>query len=371
MAQRVLIVQSEQEPAQSLTKYFKERGDRVWEARELDEARRLLAEVQPELLLFDLHFPSENWLEFLNAARAKLPELKVILTNRVPDVGREMQAKSSGFHVFLRTPFSPRWIETALRKIEGAEVPTQPRKHQRTVIAEREPKVRVPMRVKITLPYLILALLFALGAAYIVSQVVYESVQDRYLNQLIATGKQTADWMVREEDRLLTSLRLMANTQGVSAALQNGDSESLRDLLLPLIVNANEEVVEVLDPQGVAVLSAHRQPDDPAGKYTYSRGETFFQNQDFVQRVLQAEMDTLGDKYAGSVRAPWGDYFYVSGPVLDDNNQLAGVVLVGKSLQTLVGEMKADTLGETTLYDLEGKIMASTSVCTGGMNLQP
>lgn len=359
MAQRVLIVQSETEAAQALTKYFKERGDQVWEAWELAQAQSLLAQAQPELLLFDLLFPAEGWLEFLTAARVAQPGLKVILTNHVPDVAREMQAKANGFAIFLRAPFAPRWIETALRKAAGVETPTRPRKDLKTA-APGEPKVRLPMRIKITLPYLILALLFALGAAYIVSQVVYESVQDRYFNQLIATGKQTSDWMVREEDRLLASLRLMANTQGVADALKSGDAEALRALILPLIVNTDEEVVDVLDEQGVTVFSAHRPPGAAPGEYSFSRGESIFQGYDFVQRVLQNQVDTRGDKFAGFVRASWGDYFYVSGPVLDANNQLVGAVMVGKSTQTLVREMKAETLGETTLYDLSGKVLVST-----------
>ncbi len=370
MAQRILIVQAEEEAAQALTKYFKDQGDQVWGARELDQAQSMLAQAKPDLLVFDLHLPSESWLEFINSVRQAYPAVKVILTNRVPDVARETLAKSRGYHVFLRTPFTARWIETALRRASGVQEVTRPRKDGLAANATLEPKIRVPMRVKITLPYLILALLFALGAAYIVSQVVYESVQDRFFNQLIATGKQTTDWMVREEDRLLSSLRLVANTQGVSTALQEMNAEALRNLILPLIVNTNEEAVDILDPQGVTVFSAHRLPGDPQGEYTYSRGETVFQSQDYVQQVLKAQVDTQGDKYAGFTRAPWGDYFYVSGPVLDSNNQLVGVVLIGKSAQTLVREMKAETLGETTLYDLNGKVLFSTYTTSSDMTIQ-
>lgn len=370
MAQRVLIVQSEAEAAQALTRYFKERGDQVWQAGELEQAQDLLDQARPDLLFFDLHLPDERWLEFLLTARKIIPGMKIILTNRVPEVAREMQARASGFSVTLRAPFAPRWIEASLRSVAGAETPTKPRKAVQTPPGG-EPRVRVPMRIKITLPYLILALLFALGAAYIVSQVVYESVQDRYFNQLIATGKQTADWMVREEDRLLTSLRLMANTQGVSDALQSGDAEALRTLLLPLIVNTDEEAVDVLDARGVAVFSAHRAPGDVQGEYSFSRGETIFQSQGFVQQVLQNQTDDRGDKYAGFVRAPWGDYFYVSGPVLDANNRLVGVVMVGKSTQTLVRQMKSETLGETTLYDLNGQVLASTLAETSAVDISP
>src|SRR5215510_4698382 len=47
------------------------------------------------------------------------------------------------------------------------------------------PKIRVPVRVKITLPYLLLALLVAMAGAYIVSRVVLDSVEERFTNQLI------------------------------------------------------------------------------------------------------------------------------------------------------------------------------------------
>jgi len=41
-------------------------------------------------------------------------------------------------------------------------------------VTEASPAVRIPIRLKITLPYVILALLLALAAAYVVSQVVLD-----------------------------------------------------------------------------------------------------------------------------------------------------------------------------------------------------
>ena len=80
------------------------------------------------------------------------------------------------------------------------------------------PKIRVPMRIKITLPYVLLALILAIAAAYVVSQVVLDTIEERFTNQLIEVGKLTNDWMVQEEDRLLETLRLVAHTRGVPAA---------------------------------------------------------------------------------------------------------------------------------------------------------
>lgn len=362
MPLRVLIVQHDAKAAQLLTRFFRDRGDQVWEAWELGQAEALVAQVKPNLLILDLHFPGEDWLPFLRQSKNGLPGLNVILTNQYPDVKREMLAKSNGFNVFLRQPFQPRWIELALRRLQPVDAPTVPRAttSSRKEPAAPAPKVRMPVRLKITLPYLLLAVLFALGAAYIITQVVIESVQDRYFNQLITTSRQTSDWMVREEDRLLATLRLVANTQGVGEALRAGDAETLRTLSLPVAVNAGEEAVEFLDLQAVTVFSARRAPDAPRGEYAFSRGDVFFAGEEYVQRVMRAETDPRGDKFAGFSRAGWGDYFYVSGPVFDQQGQPAGILLVGKSAHSLVRQMKAETLGDMTLYSLDGEMVATT-----------
>ncbi|MEN4012108.1 MAG: adenylate/guanylate cyclase domain-containing protein [Bellilinea sp.] len=372
--QRVLIVQQQAQPAQSLVRYFRDRGDQVWEAWELGQAEALLKQIKPQLLLFDLHFPGEGWLNFLRKAQSVDPRLKIILTNHIPDVQREIQAKSIGINVFLRHPFHSRWIELALRRLESIDAPTQPRPLpgvEFQAAAASPPNIKVPVRLKITLPYLLLALLFALASAYIITQVVVESVQDRFFNHLVATGRQTSDWMVREEDRLLATLRLLANTQGMADAIQSGDAEQLRLLVLPLAVNSNEEAVEILDLQGVTVFSARRAPGAPRGEYAYARGDPFFIQQAFVQRVLRGEQDIHGDKFAGFVSTSWGNIFYVTGPVMDGQGQLRGVVLVGKSADTLVREMKSTTLGETTLYTLQGDPIASTFVAENHSGLDP
>jgi len=44
------------------------------------------------------------------------------------------------------------------------------------------PRVRVPVRVKITGPYVLLTLVFALAAGNLVSQVVLDTIQERFTN---------------------------------------------------------------------------------------------------------------------------------------------------------------------------------------------
>ena len=45
-------------------------------------------------------------------------------------------------------------------------------------------KVRVPIRIKITIPYLMLSLVLAVAAAYLITQVVIENMEERFNKQL-------------------------------------------------------------------------------------------------------------------------------------------------------------------------------------------
>jgi class 3 adenylate cyclase/CheY-like chemotaxis protein len=363
MSQRVLIVQSDIAAGESLARFFTERGDQVWQAEDAAQATQLVTQVQPDLLFFDLHLPGMEWVNLLREVKANRPTMRVVATNKHPDFQREMFAREQGVEVFLRQPFTRHWITQALARLERGSVATVPDGK-----ASSAPRVRLPVRIKITAPYMILALLFALVGAYLVSQVIFDSLQERFTNQLISTGKQASDWMVQEENRELESLRLVANTQGVANALKAGDAETLRQLILPVAVNYQVEAVELLDAQGVSVLSLRHPAGASVEEYDSSRGENVYAGWDFVRYVLDGRNDNGQDKQAGLARAPWGDYFYVSGPVKAPDGSLAGVVLVGRTLTSLVRQMRDDTLGEVTFYDLKGNLVASTLFQVSGSN---
>jgi putative nucleotidyltransferase with HDIG domain len=218
----------------------------------------------------------------------------------------------------------------------------------------------VSLRTKIILPYILLALALAAGVAYVGTQVVFDSIEERFVNQLIEAGKLSSEWMVREENRLLETLRLLAHTEGIPEAIKTGDAERLRELAYPVAVNSSEEAVEFLDLQGMGILSMHHRMGGSIEDYDFTRGSEDFKQRAFVQKVLQEQSDSYGDKYAGLVQVSKRDYFYVSGPVFDDEDNLAGVMLVGKSLHTLVREIWEETLARATVYDLNGQPIATT-----------
>ena len=163
-------------------------------------------------------------------------------------------------------------------------------------------KIRIPIRFKITLPFLVLSLLIALASAYIISQVVFDSLEERYTNQLIEVGKLSSEWMVREEDRLLGTLRLLSFSDGISKIMTTDQAELIREKTLGIIIENQEEYVEFLDPSGDHILSIHHRPGGNIEEYTYVKNSgSFFSNQEFVLKVINEEIDSLGDKYSGYI----------------------------------------------------------------------
>lgn len=356
MPLRILIVQSDTAAAQSLARLLTARGDQVWQVGDSAKAVAQLDQIHPQVVMMDLHLPGTSWIELLRRLRKDYPDIRVIVTNKVPDLQRELLAREQGVRVFLREPFTPQWVNQSIARLDGGAPPPQ----QVRKPADTQPRVRVPVRLKITLPYMLLAFLFALVGAYLVSQYVVDSIQERFNSQLAGTGKQSADWMVQEENKRLETLRVIANTQGVADAIKAGDAESLRQLVLPYFINTREEAVELLNPAGTSVLSLRQVPGQSLGQYQDSRGDSIFTGWDFVRYVMDGRKDNNQDKNSGLARASWGDYFYVSGPVYAADGSLAGIVLIGRSLQTLAREMYQDTLAAITLYSKDGQPLATS-----------
>lgn len=224
------------------------------------------------------------------------------------------------------------------------------------------PAIRFPIRMKITLPYLILALIIAMVGAYIVTQVVFDTVEERFTNQLLETGKIASEWIVKEEDKLLETLRLVAHTNGTVDAIKEKNAEALREISYPILLNASADALEILDETGKSLLSLRHREGGLIEDYEISRGDDSLQNWAIVNQVLDQQLDDMGDKYADIALTNWGDYLYVSGPIHDQDRGLVGVILVGDSLSKIAHEIRETTLSQVTIYDLEGREITTTLI---------
>lgn len=217
------------------------------------------------------------------------------------------------------------------------------------------------LREKITIPYLFLGTLLVIAAVFIITRVVFDTVEERFSNQLVEAGILASERMVVEEKNLLRSMRTIAFTQGVPEALAEKDPEKLRTLTFGEIANTRLDHVVFLDLEGGLVFSALHVEGGNVEEYKFSTGDgTLFYQQPFVQAVINQTSDNKGNKFAGYIHIQQTPYFYVSGPVYDENSTMIGVLLIGSSMKELVQQIREETLAQISIYDLQGNTLATT-----------
>ena len=57
----------------------------------------------------------------------------------------------------------------------------------------------INIKEKVTIPYLILGIILIVGAAFVVTRVVFDTIEERFTNQLLEAGILASERMVVEE----------------------------------------------------------------------------------------------------------------------------------------------------------------------------
>lgn len=216
---------------------------------------------------------------------------------------------------------------------------------------------QIPILTQITVPYVILAILTAALGTFLISRVVVDSVEERFINGLIETGFLAEEHIVRHEEDLVESLRLLSHIQGVDQAVANRDVKGLRSLALPAAYNAGIDALVFVDPRGIAIVSLALNEDQV---YETIVPEKTYAAVEFLGKVLAGEVDEQGDKFGGVVGTSEGSILFVAGPIQDAEGNLVGAALIGHSLQSLVRDLRAETLGQFTIYAADGQPLSST-----------
>ncbi|MGB9722949.1 MAG: adenylate/guanylate cyclase domain-containing protein [Chloroflexia bacterium] len=246
-----------------------------------------------------------------------------------------------------------------------------------TIRTPPQPSFWARLRFKIIAPYLALALILAVAGSFFLARVFAERLHERLLSQLWEAGHHATDEVVYVERELLATLRAIARTEGVAAAVLAGDGDRLHRLIYPIAANAGCDFVEIARTDGRGLYALHRQETITTPlNYVSSPGLPSYGDWEPFQKVLTVRLDDIGDKFAGLVNAPWGPTFYIGGPIRSQGRTV-GVVLVGMSLQRLVRRMagRGDPIlgtassgtspfagrpAEVTLYDSQGRVIATT-----------
>ena len=214
------------------------------------------------------------------------------------------------------------------------------------------------IRWKIVLPYAFLTVILATAGSYVATHLVTGSLAERFDNQLAEAGRVVADAVVRKEREHLVTVRAVAFTEGVPAAVEAADGATLSKLVGPLAANAKVQRLEILNSSGQR-LKTFSLTDEGSLTYEEISDTDNPAAWPLVQETLQGEADQLGDKYAQIVETSEGFVLYTAGPIRK-GGKLAGVVLVGTMLDSFVRQTKTAALADVTVYDFDGNPLTST-----------
>lgn len=228
-----------------------------------------------------------------------------------------------------------------------------------TTVLSRWPRL-ARLQTKLIVPYAVLTVLTALGGLFIVTRLVTSSVRERFVNQLFEASRVAADGIVRRERNHLEDLRLMAYTEGVAEAFPARDTQRLQDLLWPIVLNNNIDVVSLVGSDGVEILSLARDPQ--TGQYVGSQRMMDFSGVPLVVNILEGQEDRQGDKFAGFLQTTYGAYLFTSAPVPTSEGGVEGAILAGTRLETLLADLKAQSLADLVVLDSNGILIATTLV---------
>ncbi|MFQ5407199.1 MAG: adenylate/guanylate cyclase domain-containing protein [Anaerolineales bacterium] len=218
----------------------------------------------------------------------------------------------------------------------------------------------VPLRFKITVPYLIIVILLAGLATFLAGQGFARTLREQFSSRIADASAQVSDGLFDFESAQLSALRSIARTDGVPAALAQGDAARLSSLVRPIVINSRLELVDILDDHGEALVTFHLEPGSSPASYVTTEA-TRYSNWEIVQRVLNREADEIGDKFAAIVVTPWGHVVYTAGPIVQ-GDELVGVVLVGEYAESLTRTLFEQSRTGVTIYAADGMPVASSLV---------
>jgi signal transduction histidine kinase len=213
------------------------------------------------------------------------------------------------------------------------------------------------IRFKVILPYLLLTLVVAITGVYVVTKLVANSLSERLTNQLLEAGRVVSDGVARQEIKHLEVGRILAYTRGLAEALQEGDGATVLGLAKPIAGGLDAENLIAINLQGQELLHLLKQADGSFSEINQPSGAV---NLPIVQALLK-NGDPEGLPRRGLGLNPLdGQYYYYTAIPVASNNQMAGVILIGTSLDSLLPYLKNTSLADVIFYAEDGRAIAST-----------
>ena len=211
---------------------------------------------------------------------------------------------------------------------------------------------------KLIIPYVLLTLILAGIGVYVITRLVSVSVKERLVNQLQESSKVAADGVARQENANLANLRQAIFIDGVGDAVLIGDANALYDLLYPVALNNQVDVLTTFDALGREIISLR---SDKAAPDIYQRSTgTDLATNTLIMQVLAAAPDALGDKYAEIQDTAYGPMLFTAAPVQVESGARVGGMMVGRYLDEFVFELKQQAQADIVIFDLYRNVIVTS-----------
>ncbi|MFV9507026.1 MAG: ATP-binding protein [Oscillochloridaceae bacterium umkhey_bin13] len=244
-------------------------------------------------------------------------------------------------------------------------------------------ELRTQLRYQIILPFLLLTFSVAFAGGVIVFNLLGDSLRERFDRQLADVTRGVSDAIVKQEQANLNFLYSVAfaqrndavNAPAIADALaaeeldQAGLSRALKvfyDEALITRQDVNLDRLIVFDANGQTVVDFER-PETPPFSNAISHSSIDLSGTSFVQQILRAELDPIGDKYAGLIRFTDTDttYFATVAPIRQ-GTEIVGGVIAAIRMDNLATSLVRDVgsrglrLAGVVVYDAAGHVISTS-----------
>ncbi len=250
-------------------------------------------------------------------------------------------------------------------------------------------EIQSKIRYKIIMPFLLLTLLVAAAGSAVALRLAAGTQQERFNNQVADVARFANDTIVEQEISNLDFLNQIVfapeNTATgappVSQAIAERNVAGLTNALDPFMnvgmrsSRVNLDRLMAFDLNGNILVDMERASPDPASEYLIHQSFKLPTTPgSFVGRVLNAQPDQHGDKFAGLMRLPTPDgteeyYFATVAPVYVNEQVVGGMILsmrTGSFLEKLATRSGASVI---VVYDSTGQALFSTRIPEGAADV--
>ena len=136
--QSIILVDDEEQFRARLARAFANRGYRVFQAGDVDEALEKIKENSPDWALVDLKMPGKSGLDLIRAAKEFLPLLKIVVLTGYGSIATATEAVRLGAHYYLPKPADVDDILNAFEKDFDIPAPPEQQEFEAPSLARAE-----------------------------------------------------------------------------------------------------------------------------------------------------------------------------------------------------------------------------------------